>query len=154
MRAIVQRVQKAWVEVEGRVVGACGVGLVAFIGAKKGDTHSNAKRLADRIVGLRIFNDESGKMNLSLKDLESYRADGSCEAQVLAVSNFTVYGDAWKGRRPSFIEAAGYEEGRELFDACLEEMRALGYRVATGEFGAMMQVYVVNDGPVTILLDS
>jgi D-tyrosyl-tRNA(Tyr) deacylase len=136
------------------VVGACGVGLVAFIGAKKGDTRANAKRLADRIVGLRIFNDESGKMNLSLRDLEPDRARAPDDDQVLAVSNFTVYGDAWKSRRPSFIEAAGYEEGRELFDACVEEMRTLGYRIATGEFGAMMQVHVVNDGPVTIVLDA
>jgi D-tyrosyl-tRNA(Tyr) deacylase len=147
-------VQKAWVEVDGRVVGACGAGLVAFIGAKKGDTRANAKRLADRIVGMRIFNDESGRMNLSLKDLESDCASATGENQVLAVSNFTVYGDAWRSRRPSFIEAAGYEEGRELFDACVEEMRAAGYLVATGEFGAMMQVHVVNDGPVTIVLDA
>jgi len=154
VRAVVQRVQSARVEVEGRVAGAIGVGLVAFIGARKGDTLADAKRLADRIVGLRIFNDEAGKMNLSLRDIEAAGAISPDDRQVLAVSNFTVYGDAWRSRRPSFFEAADYDVGSELFDACVQEMRSLGYRVATGEFGAMMHVYVVNDGPVTIVLDT
>lgn len=145
MRAIIQRVSAARVVVEGRVVGQCGFGFLALIGAHREDTEADAKWMADRIAKLRVFSDAEGKMNLALGDV-----GGS----VLAVSNFTVYGDALKCRRPSFVASAAYEQGERLFEACLAELRALGVEVQTGVFGAHMEVHLTNDGPVTLVLDS
>lgn len=145
MRAVVQRVSKASVSVEGQEVGVCGVGFVVWVAAHRNDTPAQAEKLAQRIAGLRIFNDEQGKMNLSLAEVPG--------SSVLAISNFTVYGETAKNRRPSFIEAAPFETGKALFDSFVETLRGLGPRVETGVFGAHMEVYVVNDGPVTVILD-
>lgn len=145
MRANVQRVLSAEVRVEGAVVGACGIGLLVFVAAHKDDTDKDANKMADRIAGIRIFNDAEGKMNLALKDV-----GGS----VLAVSNFTLYGEAMKSRRPSFLQAASYERGAELFNEFVSLLRGLGIIVETGVFGADMQVSLVNDGPVTLSLDT
>ncbi len=144
MRAIVQRVSSASVIVDGRVVGTCGVGFVVLVAAMRTDMVANAEKMADRVRGLRIFNDEAGKMNLALADV-----GGS----VLAISNFTVAGDANKNRRPSFVDAAPYEEGRHLFDGFVEALRRMGVTVETGEFGAHMDVELVNDGPATVILE-
>lgn len=146
MRAVIQRVKKASVEVDGKVIGQCGHGLLLLIGVHRDDTPHEAKKLAEKIAGLRVFNDEEGKLNLSLKDFQP-------RLQVLAVSNFTVYGDARKQRRPSFMESAGFELGNNLFSIFVNELRALEIEVQTGEFGADMQVSLVNDGPVTLVLD-
>ena len=148
MRAIVQRVSKAEVAIEGRVVGRCAVGLVLLVGIHKEDTPIQAAKLADKVAGLRIFNDTEGKMNLSLADLPDSEAPN-----VLAISNFTVYGDTAKSRRPSFIASAGFETAWPLFETFLNELKARGLRVETGEFGADMQVTLTNDGPVTLLID-
>lgn len=145
MRAVVQRVTAAAVVVEGREVGGIGSGLVVLVGITPGDGAAEAGWLADKIANLRIFSDADGKMNRSLLD-----AGG----EALVVSQFTLYGDARKGRRPSFVKAAAGPEAEASYDALVEEIRALGIRCATGEFGAMMQVSLTNDGPVTILLDS
>ena len=145
MRAVVQRVRSASVSVNGSVVGSCGKGLLLLVGAHKDDTEKDAEKLADRIAGLRIFGDAEGKMNLSLADAG---ADG-----VLAVSNFTVYGDALKSRRPSFVASAGYEDAQRLFDHFVTALRAKDVKVETGTFGAMMDVQLTNDGPVTIVID-
>ena len=148
MRAIVQRVSSASVTVDGKIVGRCDKGLLVLIAAHREDTEQNAAKMADRVFGLRIFNDEAGKMNLSLKELLESQPMG-----VLAVSNFTLYGETAKNRRPSFIESAPYEQGELLFDAFVREIRALGCPVETGIFGAHMDVELVNDGPVTVILD-
>lgn len=145
MRAIVQRVSQASVAVDGRIVGSCGVGLLVLVAAARDDTEARAVKMADRVRGLRVFNDEQEKMNLALADISG---------SVLAVSNFTVYGDADKNRRPSFIEAAGYDEGERLYEGFVEALRAMGVHVETGEFGAHMDVSLVNDGPVTIILNT
>ena len=149
MRAIIQRVSRSSVTVGDRLVGKCGKGFVLLVGAHKDDTETNAKRLADKISTLRIFNDEAGKMNIALTDLPKQE-----EAQVLAISNFTVYGDASGQRRPSFVQAAPYAEGERLFHAFIDQLRALGITTETGEFGADMQVELINDGPVTLILDA
>jgi D-tyrosyl-tRNA(Tyr) deacylase len=148
VRAIIQRVSQAMVTVDGDIVGSGKVGLVALVGAHRDDTKEDAAKLADRVWGLRIFSDAEGKMNLALRDL--LYPGGS----VLAVSNFTVYGETAKNRRPSFIEAAPYERGQVLFEHFVKSLRALGCRVETGVFGAHMDVSLVNDGPVTIVLDT
>lgn len=144
MRAVVQRVSSASVSVDGKVVGSCRVGLLVLVAAHREDTESNAAKLADRVKGLRIFNDGEGKMNLAMADV-----GGS----VLAVSNFTVYGETSKNRRPSFISSAPYEEGERLFDAFVASLRGLGIEVQTGIFGAHMDVSLVNDGPVTVIVE-
>jgi D-tyrosyl-tRNA(Tyr) deacylase len=131
------------------LVGKCGKGFVLLVGAHKDDTEANAKKLAEKIATLRVFNDEAGKMNIALDGLQPQE-----EAQVLAVSNFTVYGDASGQRRPSFVQAAPYEEGERLFHAFVDQLRRLGIKTETGEFGADMQVELVNDGPVTLILDA
>ncbi|HXN08207.1 MAG TPA: D-aminoacyl-tRNA deacylase [Candidatus Acidoferrales bacterium] len=145
MRAVVQRVTSASVEVEGKVTGAIERGVLALVGVARDDSESDAQAVASKIAGLRIFNDESGAMNRSLSEV-----GGS----VLAVSQFTLYGDARKGRRPSFIDAAAGPEAQPLFDRVVDVMRREGLRVETGIFGANMRVSLVNEGPVTILLDS
>lgn len=145
MRAIVQRVSSASVRVDGRVVGSCQVGYVVLVAALRSDTTVNAEKMADRVRGLRVFNDEAGKMNLALADV-----GGS----VLAISNFTVAGDATKNRRPSFIDAASFEDGKLLFDAFVEALRGMGVGVETGLFGAHMDVELVSDGPVTVIVEA
>jgi len=145
VRAVVQRVSSASVEVEGTPSGEIESGLLALIGVARDDTEADAQAVASKIAGLRIFNDETGAMNRSLSEVGG---------AVLAVSQFTLYGDARKGRRPSFIEAAAGPEAQPLFDRVVDLMRREGLRVETGIFGATMRVSLVNEGPVTILLDS
>ncbi|HTV59691.1 MAG TPA: D-aminoacyl-tRNA deacylase [Verrucomicrobiae bacterium] len=145
MRTVLQRVTRASVRVEGRVTGEIGAGVVALVAVGREDTAATAAAMAEKVVKLRIFNDEAGKMNRSLAD-----TGGS----VLAISQFTLYGDARGQRRPSFIQAAPPELGKALYEEFVREARALGVRVETGVFQAHMEVELVNDGPVTILLDS
>jgi len=144
VRALLQRVRSASVTVDGREVGAIGPGLLVLLGVGRGDGEAEAIALADRIAGLRIFEDAAGKMNLSL--LDTHRA-------ALVVSQFTLYADTRKGRRPSFIDAAPPEEARRLYARHCEALRALGITVREGTFAAEMQVALVNDGPVTIWLE-
>jgi D-tyrosyl-tRNA(Tyr) deacylase len=145
LRAVVARVSSASVEVDARVVGEIGLGLLALIGVAADDTEEDAKTIALKIAGLRIFNDDAGAMNLALADVGG---------AVLAVSQFTLYGDVRKGRRPSFVDAAPGEAARPLFDRVVELIRREGCTVQTGVFGATMRVTLTNEGPVTILLDS
>jgi D-tyrosyl-tRNA(Tyr) deacylase len=145
MRAVLQRVSRARVVIAGEVVGAIDAGLLVLLGVAPDDSAEDARRLADKVVGLRVFNDSDGKMNLSLTDVGG---------AVLVVSQFTLYGDCRKGRRPSFIGAAPPEKAVPLYEAFTEAVRALGVRVQTGRFGAMMQVELVNDGPVTLIVDT
>jgi D-tyrosyl-tRNA(Tyr) deacylase len=145
VRAVVQRVTRASVTVDGQVAGEIRAGLLVLLGVSRKDNPESATYLAEKIVNLRIFSDEAGKMNLSLLDV-----GGS----VLVVSQFTLYGDTRGGRRPSYIEAAPPEEANHLYEEFVRSMRALGVLVKTGVFQAHMQVELVNDGPVTILLDS
>jgi D-tyrosyl-tRNA(Tyr) deacylase len=144
VRALLQRVREASVTVEGRTVGAIGPGLLVLLGVGRGDGDTEAVAIADRIAGLRIFEDPDGKMNLSL--LDTHRT-------ALVVSQFTLYSDTRKGRRPSFIEAAPPEEARRLYARACDALRAVGVHVEEGVFAAKMQVALVNDGPVTILLE-
>ena len=144
MRAVVQRVRKASVSVGGEVVGAIGPGLVVLLGVKTGDTEAEAKWLANKIANLRIFSDQEGKFNLSALDVGG---------EALVVSQFTLYGDARKGRRPSFTEAAPPEVAEPLVEKFVEFLRAKGLKVETGRFGAIMLVEIHNDGPVTIILE-
>jgi D-tyrosyl-tRNA(Tyr) deacylase len=145
LRAVVQRVSKASVDVDGTIVGSVGAGLLALIGIARDDGEDDAKTIATKIAGLRVFNDAAGAMNLSLAD-----AGGS----VLAVSQFTLFGDVRKGRRPSFIDAAAGEAARPLFERVVELLRREGLSVESGVFGAAMRIELVNEGPVTILIDS
>jgi D-tyrosyl-tRNA(Tyr) deacylase len=145
MRAVIQRVKRAQVSVDGRVVGSIGQGFLVLVGVGRGDSEADADYVAAKTAGLRVFEDGAGKMNLALADVKG---------GVLAVSQFTLYGDCRGGRRPSFIEAAAPDEGRRLYEVYVQKLRALGVAVQTGEFQAMMDVELVNDGPVTILLDS
>jgi D-tyrosyl-tRNA(Tyr) deacylase len=145
MRAVLQRVTRARVFVDGGVAGEIGPGLVALIAVGREDTAATASSMAEKIVNLRIFGDEHGKMNRSLLD-----AGGT----VLAISQFTLYGDARGQRRPSFIQAAPPEQGKALYEEFVRALRELGVTVATGVFQTHMSVEIVNDGPVTILLDS
>jgi D-aminoacyl-tRNA deacylase len=145
MRAVVQRVSRASVVVDARVTGEIGPGLVVLVAVAREDTRATAATMAEKIANLRIFNDEQGKMNRSLLD-----SGGA----VLAVSQFTLYGDARGQRRPSFIQAAPPETGKALYEEFVRALKALGVRVETGVFQAHMAVELVNDGPVTILLDS
>lgn len=154
MRIIVQRVSGATVSVDGREVGRCGYGLMLLVGVHREDTEAIVSKAAEKVTTLRIFSDEEGKMNRALIDfVADGDPNGGYEYDILAVSNFTVYGDARKSRRPSFTESAGYELGQVLFDHFVRELRGRGVRVQTGVFGADMQVALVNDGPVTIVLD-
>ena len=145
MIAVLQRARKAKVTVAGRVTGEIGTGLVVLLGVAKGDTEKDADFLADRIAGFRIFNDTANKMNLSLRDIGG---------AALVISQFTLAGDWRKGRRPSFTSAAPPEEGERLYKYFCEQLRALEVPVETGEFGAMMDVHLINDGPVTFVMDS
>ncbi|HHU82732.1 MAG TPA: D-tyrosyl-tRNA(Tyr) deacylase [Firmicutes bacterium] len=145
MRVLIQRVTEARVVAEGKETGKTGQGFLILVGAGKGDTQADARRLAEKTVNLRVFEDAAGKMNLSLLDVGG---------GALVVSQFTLYADCRKGRRPSFTEAAPPEEGERLYLEYAKAIEEYGVRVATGVFGAHMQVELVNDGPVTIWLDS
>jgi len=145
MRAVVQRVSRAKVTVDGEMVGQIEIGLVVLLGVARDDTEADANYLAGKIVGLRVFENDQGKMNLSVQEV-----GGS----VLAVSQFTLYGDVRRGKRPSFDAAAPPEKARQLYEFFVDQIRAAGLRCETGRFQAMMQVELVNEGPVTILLDS
>jgi D-tyrosyl-tRNA(Tyr) deacylase len=145
LRAVVQRVSSAKVKVDGQEISAIGPGLLVFLGIKAGDTEGDARYLAEKIVGLRVFPDGEGKMNLSIQDTGG---------KVLVVSQFTLYGDCRKGRRPSFSEAAPAKEAEKLYETFVEALKEQGLEVACGQFQAHMQVELVNDGPVTLLLDS
>ena len=145
MRAVVQRVSRAKVTVGAEVTGEIGLGLLVLLGVGAGDTRSAADYLVEKTTGLRIFEDDGGKMNLSVAEVSG---------AVLVVSQFTLYGDARKGRRPSFDGAAPPEQARELYEYFVERVRAAGLRCETGRFQETMQVELVNEGPVTILLDS
>ncbi len=145
MRAVVQRVARAEVRVDGRVVGAIGKGLVVLLGVAQGDGEDAARFLADKIAALRIFVDADGKMNLAVAEVGG---------EVLVVSQFTLLGDVRKGNRPSFTGAAQPPDADALYQRCCALLREKGLRVATGVFRAHMDVELVNDGPVTILLDS
>ena len=151
MRAVVQRCSSASVEVSGQIVGRCGQGVVVLVGAGQNDTESTAKKMADRVWGMRIFPDGEGKMNLNLaKYLLDKKSD--VHANVLVVSNFTLYGDTSQ-RRLSFSGAAPYADGERLYDRFVNELRSLGAIVETGVYGADMQVDMVNDGPVTLIIE-
>ena len=146
MRAVIQRVKEARVSVDNRVVGQIGKGILVLLGVGKSDSQNDLIWTADKIVNLRIFEDENGKMNLSLLDIRG---------ELLVVSQFTLYGDARKGRRPSFTDAAPPEKGKEMYEEFVRYLKdKYDIKVETGEFGAMMDVHLVNWGPVTILLDS
>jgi D-tyrosyl-tRNA(Tyr) deacylase len=145
MRAVVQRVRSARVLVEGRVTGEIGAGLVVLLGVTHTDTADEVACLANKIAGLRVFEDAGGRMNLSMADVGG---------AVLVVSQFTLYGDCRKGRRPSFDAAARPEKAQALYDAFIAETGRLGVPVASGVFQAHMQVELVNDGPVTLILDT
>lgn len=145
MRAVIQRVKNASVTVKEQVVGQIKSGLVVFLGITHDDTEEDAKYLAEKVCNLRIFEDDSGKLNLSVLDKKG---------EILSVSQFTLYGDCRKGRRPSFTEAAHPEVAEKLYDKFNQLLRDMGINIATGVFQAYMQVKIINDGPVTILLDS
>lgn len=144
MRIVLQRVSEASVEVSDRVVGSIGRGLLLLIGADSGDTERNADFLADRCLGLRIFEDDLGKMNLSVRDIHG---------EVLAVSQFTLSADISRGRRPSFSSAMPPNDARKLFDYLVSKLKEDGLAVKTGEFGEKMKVHLLNDGPVTFVLE-
>ena len=145
MRAVVQRVSRAEVVVGGRCVGRIGVGFAVLLGVARDDTEADADFIADRVLGLRVFADDAGKMNLAI------RAVGG---ELLVISQFTLLADTSGGRRPSFIKAAPPEIARPLYEHLVSLARARGVKVETGEFGAHMELGLVNDGPVTIILDS
>ena len=145
MRAVVQRVKEARVVVDNRTVGSIGQGLLVFLGVEQTDDQKDADYLVSKIINLRIFKDSEHKFNLSLQDVKG---------ELLVVSQFTLLGDCRKGRRPSFTEAALPENARSLYDYFITSVSSHDLSVALGEFQAMMDVYLVNDGPVTMLLDS
>ncbi len=144
MKAVLQRVSKASVAIDGKIAGEIGAGIAALVAVTSGDGEAQIKKMAEKIVMLRIFEDEAGKMNKSLIDISG---------EVLCVSNFTVAGDCSSGRRPSFTGAERPEKAKELFGLLLTQLKSYGLNVQTGEFGADMQVSIVNDGPVTLILE-
>jgi len=145
MRAVLQRVSRAKVTVDDEITGEIGKGILVLLGVGSGDTETEARQLVEKIGNLRIFDDEDGKMNLSLADIEG---------ELLVVSQFTLYADTRKGRRPSYIGAAAPDEANRLYEYFVAEALKVVPRVATGRFQAMMDVELVNDGPVTIILDT
>ncbi|MEE9517692.1 MAG: D-aminoacyl-tRNA deacylase [Candidatus Adiutricales bacterium] len=145
MRAVIQRVSRGSVLVDGEEIGAIGSGLVILLGVHRDDNTEDGKYLARKIVNLRIFSDENGKMNRSLLDVSG---------QALIVSQFTLWGDTRKGRRPSFIKAAEPDQAEKLYQNFVSEMNRQNITTATGEFGAMMELALINEGPVTLILDS
>ena len=144
MKVVLQRVSRASVSVSGRPVGSVGRGFLLLVGFKAGDREEQVTWMVDKIVGLRVFPDDAGKMNRDLK---------AVEGGVLVVSQFTLYGDASRGRRPSFVTAAQPDEAIPLYEAFVKGLRAHDLKVETGEFGAMMDVELVNDGPVTLIFE-
>ena len=145
MKAVLQRVKRASVTIDGQIVGQIGQGILVLLGVQQGDSEADARQLADKTIDLRIFDDEQGKMNLSLTDVSG---------SLLVVSQFTLLGDCRKGRRPSFIAAAPPELAEKLYDTFIAAAGIRGIPVATGRFRAMMDVELVNDGPVTLIFDS
>jgi len=145
MRAVIQRVSSARVVVDDEVVGGIELGLLVLLGITHSDTEAEARWLAEKIAGLRIFQDADGKMNRDVAEVAG---------KVLVVSQFTLYGECQKGRRPSFIDAARPEQAEPLYESFINALKAVGIRTATGRFGAMMQVELVNYGPVTIIIDT
>lgn len=145
MKIVAQRVSSARVSVDNQIIGSIGAGLCLLIGVAPDDTGEDAKWLAEKTVNLRIFSDENGKMNRSLSDIGG---------EVLAISQFTLYADCRKGRRPSFTGAAPPELGDELYRCFVGELEKMGFNVQTGEFGAEMKVEIANEGPVTIIIDT
>ena len=145
MRAVVQRVSSSKVEVDGVIIGEINKGINVLIGISKEDTEEDLKYIKEKIVNLRIFEDENSKMNLSLLDIGG---------EILVISQFTLYGDCRKGRRPNFMKAEGGEKAEKLYNAFIELLRETSLKVETGKFGADMKVDIQNDGPVTLLLES
>lgn len=145
MRAVVQRVTSSRVGVGGEIIGSIGRGFNVLLGISVSDEKSDADYIVDKVSGLRVFEDENGKMNLSLREIMG---------EILVISQFTLYGDARKGKRPSFIKAMSGKEAEELYEYVLKELRDRGFNVVSGRFGADMQVEINNDGPVTIILSS
>ncbi|MBO8139698.1 MAG: D-tyrosyl-tRNA(Tyr) deacylase [Thermosipho sp. (in: Bacteria)] len=145
MRAVVQRVSEASVEVDNKIIGKINNGLLVLLGVGKDDSEEDIKYLAEKIIHLRIFDDKDGKMNLSLLDVNG---------ELLIVSQFTLYGDCRRGRRPSYSESAPPEKAEKLYNLFVDFSKKSGLKVETGRFGAYMKVSLVNDGPVTLLLDS
>lgn len=145
MRAVIQRVNNASVEVDGKTVGEIGKGLLVFLGVGDGDTDADLNYIADKTAGLRIFSDEDDKMNLSVTDIDG---------EILVVSQFTLYGDCRKGRRPNFTLSMEPVTAEKMYEDFIKTIESKGIKTAHGEFGADMQVSISNDGPVTILLDS
>lgn len=145
MRLIIQRVKRASVTVSDQTVGSCGKGYLVLVGIGQGDTPADVLYCTDKTAGLRIFEDENGKMNLSILDIGG---------EVLAISQFTLYGDVRKGKRPSFTDSASPETAKELYELYVDKLREKGISTQMGVFGADMQVELLNDGPVTIMIDS
>lgn len=145
MKIVVQRVSKAEVKINDKIVGKANKGLLLFVGFSKEDEEEDLKYFADKILNLRIFEDISGKMNLSVSEING---------DILSVSQFTLYGDIKKGRRPSFIEAAEPEKANKLYEKFNDQLKKSGLNIETGIFGGDMKVSLINDGPVTILMDS
>lgn len=145
MRVVIQRVKKAKVEIQGKLEAQIGMGLMVLVGVSKTDTAEDAAYIAEKICGLRIFTDENDKMNLSVEDVGG---------EILLVSQFTLYADARKGRRPSFDQSSKGEHAKEMYEGLVETIRAKGFDIKTGVFGADMDISLINHGPVTIQLDS
>ena len=145
MKVVLQRAKNAAVTVDSEIKGQIDKGLMLLVGVTHEDTEKDADYLAEKIINLRIFEDENGKMNLSLKDTEG---------SILSISQFTLYGDTKKGRRPNFMDAAKPDQAKEIYDYFNDKLKTLGVNVQTGVFGAMMDVEFTNDGPVTLIMDS
>ncbi len=145
MRAVVQRVKESNVKVQGKIIGSIGLGFTVLLGIGKDDNEEDVKYLKDKIINLRVFEDDDEKMNLSLKDVGG---------ELLVVSQFTLLGDCRKGRRPNFMNALGGDKAEGLYELFIAECKKEGAFVASGSFGADMEVHIINDGPVTIILDS
>ncbi|HIP43273.1 MAG TPA: D-tyrosyl-tRNA(Tyr) deacylase [Aquifex aeolicus] len=145
MRIVLQRVKQSWVKVDGRIVGKIGNGLNILLGIGKGDTEEDIKKLVNKILNLRIFENEKGKFYYSVLDIKG---------EILVISQFTLYANVKKGRRPSFEEAEDPKRAKELYEKFIEEIKKSGLKVETGVFGAMMDVFIENWGPVTIIMDS
>ncbi|MCX8012225.1 MAG: D-aminoacyl-tRNA deacylase [Desulfobacterota bacterium] len=145
MRAVIQRVKSAKVEVDSRVIGKIGPGLLVFLGVSREDNNEDVDYLVEKTINLRVFDDEEGKLNLSLLDTQG---------EILLVSQFTLLADCRKGRRPSFVDAASPELAQKLYNYFIEQIKRRKIPIATGEFQARMEIFLINNGPVTILLDS